>query len=119
MTSNAERVAEIICSHMSSWDDESQAVNAAQDLADAGLLKPDLPEPAYEGSTVWYVPGKNKWSTDTHKDQVMLEVDIEEPGVFGTSEVTKSWFMDRDEARALIGALLAALSHVEKEQSNE
>ena len=40
MTTNAERVAEIIYSHMSSWDDESQAVSATQDLAEAGLLKP-------------------------------------------------------------------------------
>lgn len=40
MTTNAERVAEIIYSHMSSWDDEAQAVNATQDLVEAGLLKP-------------------------------------------------------------------------------
>lgn len=117
MTTNAERVAEIIYSHMSSWDDEAQAVNATQDLAEADLLKPDLPAPAYEGSTTWYVPGKNEWSTDTYKDQVMLEVDIEEPGNFGPSTVTKTWFMPRDEARALIMALLAALSHVEQEQN--
>lgn len=88
-------------------------------LLDEDLLKPDLPEPAYEGSTIWYVPGKNEWSTDTYKDQVMLEVDIEEPGNFGPSTVTKTWSMDRDEARALILALLAALSHAEQEQDDE
>lgn len=38
MTTNAERVAEIIYSHMSSWDDEAQAVRATQDLSNAGLL---------------------------------------------------------------------------------
>lgn len=119
MTTNAERAADLIYSHMSSWDDESQAANASQALAEADLLKPDLPAPAYEGSTTWYVPGENEWSTDTYKGQVMLEVDIEEPGNFGPSTVSKVWFMDRDEARALIMALLAALSHVEKEQGND
>lgn len=38
---NADRAAELIYSHMSSWDDETQATNATQALADAGLLMPD------------------------------------------------------------------------------
>ena len=88
-------------------------------LSDAGLLMPGLPEPAYEGSTTWHVPGEHEWVTDTYKGAVMLEVDIEEAGNFGPSTVGKTWFMQRDEARALAMAILAAANHAEQEQSNE
>lgn len=45
MTTNFERAADLIYSHMSSWDGESQAMNATQALADAGLLMPEMREP--------------------------------------------------------------------------
>lgn len=119
MARNVERAAEVIYRALSGkYGDFNHHDLVSQALAEAGLLMPDLPEPAYEGSTTWYVPGKNEWSTDTYKGQVLLEVDVEEAGDFGPSTITKMWVMDQDEARALIGALLAATNHAEQEQES-
>lgn len=41
MNTNIERAAEVIYSQMSSWDQEAQAMSAARDLAEDGLLMPD------------------------------------------------------------------------------
>ncbi|WP_293954945.1 hypothetical protein [uncultured Corynebacterium sp.] len=123
MTTNAQKAQLIVGGVIDRLTTDKSGVPVAtritQALADAGLLMPDMQEPAYEGSTTWYVPGEHEWATDTYKGKVMLEVDIEEADNFGTSTVTKTWFMQRDEARTLAMAILAASNYAEQEQSNE
>lgn len=116
MTTNTERVAAEI--RRVDGNHTLGAGALAEALADAGLIMPDLPAPAYEGSTTWCVPGEHEWQTDTYKGEVMLEVDVEEAGNFCPSTVTKTWFMQRDEARALAMALLAAADYAERGQGN-
>ena len=119
MTTNQERALALLNDLAERGDDDAvSTLDAVHTLADAGLLAPDLPDPVYEGSTTRHVPGEHEWVTDTYKGEVMLEVDIEEAGNFGPLTVGKTWFMQRDEARALAHSLLAAAGHAEQEPIN-
>lgn len=117
MTSNLEKAAEIVYNYGQTTFEKS--LFTARALSAEGVIAPDLPEPTWEHSTTWNVPGEYEWQTDTYKGEVMLEVDVEEPGHFAPLTTSKLWVMKRDEARALALALLAAVARAQKEEASE
>ena len=106
---NQERAADVIYSHMSSWDDEAQAMNATQDLDDAGLLMPDPMKPDLE-----YVGGRGqnvaKWETGLGHANGMFSDGV---GVFIYINQQK---LSVSEARRMAHALLAAAKLAEEQE---
>ena len=116
--SNRERAADLITTwqarHKTEMDNNTDwaAQNLAGDLADAGLLAPDLPEPArrsiegYHTAHPWaeWDAGDNR--VMALKDGFVSIQDVEEPELcIG---------MPPDEAREAAHALLAAANETEK-----
>lgn len=111
MTTNIERAAEIL----EEWTDrswglaEDNADAAAQTLADAGLLMPDLPEPNEKGFWIPFEENQDEY----------FEMWVSIPGslkVDGSRRWRKR--LTPENARSIAFALLAAADHAEQEQGN-
>ncbi|WP_288855642.1 hypothetical protein [uncultured Corynebacterium sp.] len=111
---NIDRAAYIIAAAVG---DDMLTHAAAQDLADAGLLAPDLPEPGRawrddDAPLIWHVPERN--------DRLAATVD-ERPthptiGLEDDNRVLKH--LTATEARALALALLAAANHAREHDAS-
>lgn len=102
---NRERAAEVIREHgKDTICNEPECL--AQDLDDAGLLAPDLPEPMeHGGKPVWPLPDPDEWAVSLHDGWIQLS---DERGVIFTAS-TKL-------ARDLGHIFLAAANHAEGKQ---
>ena len=124
--SNQERAAELIWGYLecqpscdTAGQDERQrcndcmetAQNCAADLADAGLLAPDLPEPAiYDGLVEWDTP---RGYVNVENGVIVAAYDHRAaPSVAANTLIVD----DRDAARAIGHALLAAANYKEEGQ---
>ena len=96
---NTAKAAEVIDRH--GFDPCREPECIAQDLADAGLLAPDLPEPkhASDGAMVW------------SDGEIWIEDDDDD--IYTDLPKSTSW-MTPNEARNLAHALLAAANYVEE-----
>lgn len=107
--SNREKAAEVIRAH--GFDPCREPECIAQDLADAGLLAPDLPEPArrsvegYHTAHPWAEWDAGNNHVMALKDGLVAIQDVEEPELCIT--------IPPDEARQAAHALLAAADHAE------
>lgn len=106
--SNIGKAAEVIARHNADGEC-SEPECLAQDLADAGLLMPDLPEQSWP--KVWETKGFLVTATDDAGETIGLAENE------GDGEAGLGWLMDRALARDLGLALLAAAQHAEKEQA--
>lgn len=103
MTTNIDRAAEVIAESITR--DSAPAHEIVADLEHDGLIMPDLPDKEQDGK--WKVAGKHLpiSHTSTAGNQVTLRTS------YGW------WHTDRDEARSLALALLAAANHAERNQA--
>lgn len=102
--SNRQRAADVIRAHGTGPCREPECI--AQDLADAGLLAPDTPEPNTHGD--WELAGGVTVTADDD------EIIITEPL---TDEHTMiCWYGHPNNARELADALYAAANHAETKQ---
>ena len=107
--SNIDKAADLI------WDrvepelgHYQSAETLAQDLADAGLLAPDLPEPEHDEDGICFWGAATFSITAGQKDRPgFVAVQDSEPGGV--------LYMDPAYSRDLAYALLAAADHAEKE----
>ena len=102
--STIARAAQIIRDHGSDPCREPECI--AQDLADAGLLAPDLPGPQeHGGELVWPLADPDGWAVTATDNYIRLS---DERGAIIT--------INRKLARDLGHIFLAAANHVEVEQ---
>ena len=102
--STIARAAQIIRDHGSDPCREPECI--AQDLADAGLIAPDLPGPQeHGGEIIWPVQDPDEWAVSLHDGWVRL---FDERGAIFTAS--------RKLARDLGHIFLAAGNHTEGEQ---
>lgn len=100
---NQERAAEVISEH--GFDPCREPECISSDLAYAGLLAPDLPEPhEHGGKLVWSIAKQDGWAVSLHDGWV--RVSDEHGAVFG---------VDTEVARDFGLALLAAASAEESQ----
>lgn len=117
MTTNIERAADVIDrwsrnggelnSHVGNPDDLAQA------LADAGLLMPDPAKPAVTSIEGYHT--YHPWAI-WHAEGLTINRD-HEGTIYIDDEAGRNISMSPEQARALIGALLAAAHHAEQEQA--
>lgn len=104
--SNQDKAAEVIRKHNSDGIC-SEPECLAQDLEEAGLLAPELPDESWP--QVWEVNGFLVTAIEDGGETIELAENE------GNGNVGYGWFMDRHLARQLAHALLAAANHQEEE----
>ena len=103
--SNQDKAAEVIRKHNSDGIC-SEPECLAQDLEEAGLLAPELPDESWP--QVWEVNGFLVTAIEDGGETIELAENE------GNGNVGYGWFMDRRLARNLAHALLAAANNQEK-----
>lgn len=111
MTTNIDRAAGVIHYH------HDNCLDAANALADAGLLAPDLPEPQTfpDGEREWYsLVGFVNLDTDGTITMVYDERDEDDLAAGAEIEPGELVFTRLSEVRVLADALKAAVDHAEE-----